>query len=221
MLMVSMLVAACGAATTPTPLPSGSAPAASAAPTDASPAPSASAVEPSAGAAASPGMSAASGSPAASPSPSLPALVDRSLLALLPVSVDGLPVVEDIEGELEQAARLEAGRTIRGYAAAVIGDAGDNVASISLVTPAFPADVASFARTWAQQFDTAACDANGGTALTTTSIIGRYRVDVSRCSGGAVIYHAILGGRAVLSILELGPKELGRRVIEELPLAGG
>ncbi len=46
-------------------------------------------------------------------------------------------------------------------------------------------------------------------------------MDVSRCSGGAVVYHAILGGRAVLSILELGPRELGRRVIEELPSAGG
>jgi hypothetical protein len=161
------------------------------------------------------------GSSNASPSPSLPDLVDESLLALLPTSVDGLPVVEDVATEMQQAGVLRAGNTVDAYAAAVIGDAGDNVASINLVTPAFPADVATFARTWAEQFDAAACEANGGTGLATTKVIGRYRVDVMRCAGGAVLYHAILGGRTVLSILELGPRELGRRVIEELPVSGG
>ncbi len=217
LVLAALLIVGCGPATTPTPSPTGTVPSAS--PTATA---MASPVAPSGSPATSSVLPTPSGSPAgASPPPSLPALVDRSLLALLPTAVDGLPVVEDVVGERQQAIQLEAGHTIHGYAAAVVGDAGENVASISLVTPAFPADVASFARTWAQEFDKAACEANGGAALTTTSIIGRYRVDVSRCAGGAVVYHAILGGRAVLSILELGPRELGRRVIEELPSAGG
>jgi len=148
------------------------------------------------------------------PTPSLPALVDRSLLAILPAQVAGSPVEEDIDGEREFGA--DPGGTVRRYAAAVVGDAGQNIASVS-VAALDPADMAAFFPAWRADYDEAACAANEGLGETATTTVGGREVESTSCTGGVRVYHVRLHGDALLvSIMSIGPDDFGAKLIEGL-----
>ena len=46
--------------------------------------------------------------------------------------------------------------------------------------------------------------------------INTWVVDVSTCTGGPIVYTLILGDGLLLSMYDLGPKDLGRMLINQL-----
>ena len=152
--------------------------------------------------------------PAPEPTPTLPAIIDRSLLAILPGDVAGSPVTEDVDGEREFGA--EPGGSVRRYAAAFVGDTGENIASASIAA-VDPADMAGFYPAWRADFDEAACAANDGVATTSTTTIGGRTVETTTCTSGVQLYHVRLRGDSLLvSIMSIGPGEFGKKLIEGL-----
>jgi hypothetical protein len=136
------------------------------------------------------------------------------MLAILPGEVGGSLVEEDVEGEREFGA--EPGDTVRRYAAAVVGDAGENIASAS-VAAVDPADMAAFFPAWRAEYDEAACAANGGVATMSTMTIGGRTAETTTCTTGVRLYHLRLHDDSLLvSIMSVGPADFGARVIEGL-----
>ena len=79
--------------------------------------------------------------------------------------------------------------------------------------PELPAD--DFYGGYRHSFDTSACASVGGVEGTGTEEIGGRTVETTTCGGGATIYHLRLrDGRLIVSVLELGPKQFGRQLIE-------
>lgn len=148
------------------------------------------------------------------PTPTLPAIVDRSLLAVLPEEVAGSPVEEDVDGE--RAFGADPGGTVRRYAAAVVGDAGENIAAASIAV-VDPADMAAFFPAWRADYDEAACEANEGVGGMATAIVGGRTVESTTCVGDVRLYHLRLRDDALLvSITSIGPDDLGLKLIEGL-----
>jgi hypothetical protein len=166
----------------------------------------------------SPAASTATPSPPATPgpepSPTLPAIVDPSLLAILPGEVAGSAVNEDVDGEREFA--VDPGATVRRYAAAVVGDAGENIASASIAA-VDPADMAAFFPAWRADYDEAACAATGGVDDASMAEIGGREAEMTTCVSGIRIYHvSVRDGSLILSITSIGPVDYGAKLIEGL-----
>jgi hypothetical protein len=152
--------------------------------------------------------------PSPEPTPTLPAMIDPSLLAVLPERVLTSPVDEDVDGEREFGA--DPGSVVRRYAAAVVGDAGENIASVS-VAAVDPADTAAFFPAWRADYDEAACDPTGGVDDTSLADIGGREVEMTTCVSGVRLYHLRLRGDSlVLSISSIGPADFGAKLVEGL-----
>jgi hypothetical protein len=148
------------------------------------------------------------------PTPTLPTLVDPSLLAILPQQIAGSTVEEDVEGERDFGA--DPGSVVRRYAAAVVGDAGENIASASIAAVA-SADMAAFFPAWRADYDAAACAPTGGVDDTSLADIGGRQVEMTACASGVRLYHLRLrDGSLVLSISSVGPADFGTKLIEGL-----
>jgi len=148
------------------------------------------------------------------PTPTLAAMVDRSLLAILPEQVATSAVEEDVDGEREFAA--DPGAAVRRYAAAVVGDAGENIASASLAI-VDAADMGTLFPAWRADYDDAACAATGGVDDVSMTEIGGREVDMTTCVSGIRIYHLRLrDGTLVLSITSIGPADYGAQLVEGL-----
>ncbi|MCU0483361.1 MAG: hypothetical protein MUC54_03690 [Chloroflexi bacterium] len=153
-------------------------------------------------------------SPGPEPTPTLPALVDRSLLAVLPDRVAASPVEEDVDGEREFGA--DPGIAVRRYAAAVVGDGGENIAAASIAA-VDPAGRDAFFTAWRAEFDAAVCAANGGVASSATASVGGRTAETTTCATGVRLYHLRLrGDTLLLSIMSIGPGAFGERLIEGL-----
>jgi hypothetical protein len=201
-------------ASTPTPVPS----ATPAGPTD-SPNPTAHA----SGSPVSPSSSPPP--PVSSPSASAPGgsflpagiVVDPGLLAVLPASVGESQVARDPEREAQSVADVALARYARAVVAAVVGDNGENIASVILVERRPETDMATWFAAYRSEFDMAACDPLGGPAATSTRTIGGREVHVRECKSGGTVLHVIVrGGSTVLSVFELGPGEFGKVLLEHL-----
>jgi hypothetical protein len=154
---------------------------------------------------------------AAVPTATLPPPIQPALLGILPASVGSSAVREDVEREAEYAADPGRGTTVVGFAAAVVGDAGANIATVAVARLDSSAPVGFFER-WRADFDDAACAANDGIAGREARQIGGRAVEVTRCAGGAIVYHARLlqAGTLIVSILSIGGGDFGTLLIEEV-----
>jgi len=148
--------------------------------------------------------------------PDLPPIIEVGLLTVLPARVAASLVEEDIDREMAFAVDSSRGAEIVGFAAAVVGDAGENIATAALVRIHAP-DPAGFFDRWRADFDEAACAANGGAGKRETHQVGGRTVALTACLGGAFVYHVRLRGQTVIvSILSLGAGDYGARLIEGL-----
>jgi hypothetical protein len=146
--------------------------------------------------------------------------IDPSLLGKLPSTVGGLPLVEDPGSETGALDNADLARNLDGYAAASVGVIGDPDWLYVVVARPKPANLnnADFYTAWVEQYATGACSqANGVAPNSGQTTINDWTVDVATCNGGPVVHTLVFGdGSLLLSMYGLGPRDLGRELIDNL-----
>ena len=165
----------------------------------------------------SPGASAARPT-GSSPSPSVaPAIVDPTLFALLPEKVAGVPIVETPEAEgasvIEPAIARAVVRLATGYAVSASGSDWA-VVSVAALRPGVWSD--GFFRDWRDTYDTGVCAQTGGIGGRAAVTIAGRDVEITSC-GALHTYHVHLTGRDVLlSVTSVGDTRFGEQVVAGL-----
>ncbi len=156
--------------------------------------------------------------PASLPASSLRAVIDATLLGVLPTTVGGLPVREFPDAEAQAVADPDLGRNVTRVATAFVGDAGGaNWAYTAIVDVRPEARSDAFYRDWQESFDASACEPAGGVTGHTTVVIAGHDVERTACGGGVRTYHVKIAGTGLLvSISDLGEQKLGEAEIADL-----
>lgn len=144
--------------------------------------------------------------------------IDPSLLSLLPASVAALPLQEDAASEAGALGDKDLPNNFDGYAAAAIGIAGNDPDWLNLVIARRKASAQTpdFYVAWVEDFATGACSQANGVANSAQQTINGWTVDVSTCNGGPVVYTLSLDESVLVSMWGMGPRDLGRKLIENL-----
>lgn len=162
----------------------------------------------------SPSGSATSGSAVATPA----VVYDESLVAILPVDVDGLPVTSTPDAAADLATDPAIAAAAERVAFGVVVDPGGelSVAAVVALRPGVFGD--DFWRDWRDSYDEGACAQAGGVVGRAEAQIAGRTVYIGSCGGGARTYHAYLPQRdVVVSVTAVGEDtRLGERLMEEL-----
>lgn len=166
-----------------------------------------------------PSASPASAAPSASAvPPDVPALIDPSLLELLPATIDGLPLTPAPDSDALVAGDPAIVADAEGAATALaIDQAAGQFAHVTLVRlrPAVMSD--AYYRGWRDSFDDAACEQAGGVVRRAEAEIAGRPTFIATCAGGLRTYHAWLPGERILvSVSSLGDRRLGEQLIAAL-----
>jgi hypothetical protein len=144
--------------------------------------------------------------------------IDPSLMGKLPASVGALAIVENPGIESQVLDDADLANSFDGYAAASIGSLDDPdwlYIAIGRLKPD-KQNNADFYLAWVDEYATGACSQAGGVASSSQQDINDWKVDVSTCNGGPLVYTLSLGKGLLLSMYGLGPRDLGRKLIESL-----
>jgi hypothetical protein len=143
-----------------------------------------------------------------------------SLLSRLPPAVGGVVLKEDAQQEAVEMDDQAASQTLDGYAAAEAGgpDLVDVADWLKLSIVQFKPDYQNgdVYASWIDQYATLACSQANGVASTGQETINNWTVDTAVCAGGPNVYSLSLGNGQYLSMFGLGPKDLGRVLIQYL-----
>jgi hypothetical protein len=143
--------------------------------------------------------------------------IDPSLLGRLPASVWALPLKEDAASESGALDNADLANSFDGYAAASIGFVTDPDFLYLVIGRRKPDKLdADFYTAWVEQYATGACSQANGVASSDQQTINEKTVDVSTCNGGPVVYTVSLEDGLLLSMWGMGPRDLGRKLIEAL-----
>ncbi len=169
-----------------------------------------------------PGVSASASVPSGSPgsvasgSGGTGTTIDPTLLAALPLTVDGVTLAEDKDTERQDASDPMNGADLAGLAVAVAVDdaSGDlAVASVVHVRPGIFSD--AYYSDWRSTFDTGACSQAGGVSAHGSAVIAGRDAFTATCAGGLVTYHVHLDDRdLIVSVSSLGQRQFGRLILE-------
>jgi hypothetical protein len=143
--------------------------------------------------------------------------IDPSLVGKLPSSVGGLALREDPGSESGALSDADLPNTFDGYAAASVGallDADWLYVAIGRLKPD-KQNNADFYTAWVVEYAAGACSQANGVAGSGQQTINEKTVDVSTCNGGPVVY-TLVSGDLLISMYGLGPRDLGRKLIENL-----
>ena len=144
--------------------------------------------------------------------------IDPALLHLLPASVSGLTVVESPDNEVAAMDDPDLAKSFDAYAAASIGTPDDADWLQIVIGHLKPeAQTADWYPSWRDQYATGACSQADGVASTAVQTIADWQPDVSTCNGGVIVYSLQIDAEHVLSMYDLGPRDLGRQLIQNLP----
>ena len=159
-----------------------------------------------------------SSSPGNSPGASPAVPIDPSLLAILPLTVDGQTITEvpEVEANLVTDPNLIANAS--GLAVALGIDVGTGefayVAVIQLKPLVFSN---AFYLSWRQSYDDGACSQSNGLKSTSTTTIAGRQVFTGTCNGGAETYHVHLAAPdRLVSITSVGTSHYGALVLAAL-----
>ena len=151
------------------------------------------------------------------------AVVDPSLLEVLPSDLDGIALIRDQETAAEIV--TEGGLPVDVDALAVglyaspgSSTAGDDFAIVNVVRIRAGAFSDSLFRSWRETFDVGACERSGGVTpgAAEAEIDGRV-VHIGTCEGGVHTYHVHLPSPdRLISITSLGDARFGERVVAGL-----
>jgi hypothetical protein len=146
--------------------------------------------------------------------------IDPSLLEILPVSVDGLEVVENPDGEAAALGDPLLAKVGSAIAAGFAIDPGSGDFVYTIVIRLLPdsMNAASFAD-FRATFDEGACSQADGVARSAETRIGGRTVYIGTCAGGLRTYHVWLEDPGVLiSVSAAGERRLGELLVGNLRL---
>jgi hypothetical protein len=168
------------------------------------------------------GPSAAAPTPSATlvatPVPTSAVVIDPALLAHLPASVDGLPMLESPEAEAEALTDSELASVGSAIAAgfALDGSTGEFAYALVVRLLAGPMNEALFPY-WRDRYDEGVCAQAGGVADTAEAQLGGRTVYTATCTEGVRTYHAWLDAQGVfISASDVGDRRLGEQLMKDL-----
>jgi hypothetical protein len=155
----------------------------------------------------------------ASPGGSHSITIDSSLLAVLPASVRGVPLVENPDGEAHDLTDPALAGEASALAAALAIDAATSdwaYVSVVRLRPGVFSD--AYFRSWRETFDAGACAQAGGVAQSSAeATIAGHQTFIGHCVGGILTYHVHLTqGNVIVSISGVGDQRFGQLVVEGL-----
>lgn len=172
-----------------------------------------------------PGASPSSGTPATfgpppSPSPddSSPVVIDDTLLAYLPESIDNIPVTEDLDEAAVVLSDPALPRIATAAEAAVAVDAGNGNLVYGWIVRLRP-DVFTDNdfRQWRDSYDEGACAAAGGVTGNAEATIAERNVYITNCAAGMLTYHLWLQDEHILiSASAIGAGRFGEKLLGNL-----
>lgn len=159
--------------------------------------------------------------PPPSPTPpdeSTPVVLDRALLAILPETVEGIPVTEDIDEAAKALGDPGLGRIASAVHAAVAVDAGTGNLVYAWIVRLRPGVFGAEAyRQWRDSYDEGACAGAGGVVGRAEAEIGGRNTFVTSCVAGLHTYHVWLEEESVMiSASAVGEGQFGEKLIEGL-----
>jgi hypothetical protein len=135
----------------------------------------------------------------------------------LPRNVGAYPLIEDTDSEAAALDDADLAKTFDNYAAAAIGVIGDADTLQLVIGHLRPeTQTADIYTAWVSEYDTGACSQADGVASSSQTTINDWLVDVATCAGGPKVYTLKLDSGTILSMFDLGPKDLGRVLINQL-----
>ena len=193
LLLLGILLAACGPTTgSPTPSPS------------TAPTPTPASTQP-------------AGTATSTPGPGTVA-IDASLLDVLPETVDGLDLVESPDAELAALDDPQLEAVAASIAAGIAVDPATGGFVYAVVVRLLPNTMnETVYRDWRDSYDEGACSQAGGVAGHAETEIGGRTVYIGTCAGGLRTYHVWLEEKEVLiSVSAVGERRLGEHLVENL-----
>jgi len=159
--------------------------------------------------------------PPPSPTPpddATPILLDPTLIAFLPIAVDGIPVTEGVDEAATALSDPALPRIASAVDAAVAVDIGTGnlvYAWIVRLRPGVFTD--SDYRGWRDSYDEGACAPAGGVVGRAEATIGGRQAFVTSCATGLHTYHVWLKDQDILiSASSIGEGRFGEKLIEGL-----
>jgi hypothetical protein len=156
--------------------------------------------------------------PSATAGASSAVVIDPALLAYLPASVDGLPMLESPEAEAGALADPELASVGSAIAAGIAldGSSGEFVYALVVRLLAGSANEAPFAH-WRDRYDEGVCAQAGGVADTAEAQLGGRTVYTATCVEGVRTYHAWLDAQGIfISASDVGDRRLGDQLMKDL-----
>lgn len=154
--------------------------------------------------------------PSPTPDDAAPVVIDPSLLAILPESIDGVPVQEDID-EAALALSDPALAQIATALDAAVAVQGDNLVLAWVVRLRPDRFTLDAYRQWRDSYDEGACTAAGGVVGHAEAEIGGRTAYVTSCAAGLHTYHVWLEEPDLLiSASSLGEGRFGERLLAML-----
>lgn len=151
-------------------------------------------------------------------SPAGTVAVDRTLLTVLPSSVDGVPVQESPEGEADAMAASALPPLASAIVAAVAVDTASSDLVYALVVRLRSGALTdgSF-REWRDSYDEGACGSPSAVVGNAQASIGGRTVYVGTCASGLHTYHVWIADHGLLiSASSVGTRRLGERLLTDL-----
>jgi hypothetical protein len=144
--------------------------------------------------------------------------INPSLLANVPLNVGGSPLVEDVLQEMQAMDNASYASAFTSYYAARVNDVTNpNWLLVTLEERKQDAQNAEFYASWRDSWFGIACSQADGLGSKTVESINGWQVDVGTCNGGVVAYVLALDNGVLVSMMDLGPRRLGRQLIQAIP----
>lgn len=154
--------------------------------------------------------------PSPTPDDAAPVVIDPSVLALLPESIDGVPVQESIDEAVLALSDPALARIATALDAAVAVQ-GDNLVLAWVVRLRPDRFTPDAYRQWRDSYDEGACTAAGGVVGHAEAEIGGRTSYVTSCAAGLHTYHVWLEELDVLiSASSLGEARFGEKLLAAL-----
>jgi hypothetical protein len=155
---------------------------------------------------------------ATAPDDAAPLTQDSTLLAILPTSIDGIPVTEDNDAAAEALGNAALPPIATALDAAVGVDAGNGNLVYALVVRIKPDAFGDEAfRQWRDSYDQGACAAGGGVIGNAEATLGGRQTFITSCVGGMHTYHVFLKDQGVvISASAIGDGRFGEKLLDSL-----
>jgi hypothetical protein len=141
--------------------------------------------------------------------------ISPSLLSYIPISVGGSTLIEDVTQEIQALDDPAYAAAFTSYYAARINDiTAPNWLLVTLQERKPDAQNEEFYAQWRDDWFKVSCSQAEGLGSASTETINDLTVDIGSCNGGVVSYVLALDNGVLVSMMDLGPRRLGRQLVQ-------